>query len=83
MSALSPDGDGQVELISLWITPAARGRGVGGEAIRRVLVWAQDAHQGIPVMLSVKLDNDPAHGLYERQGFVSTPVRHQKIQPSY
>lgn len=70
VSALSPDGDGQVELISLWITPAARGRGVGDEAIRRVLAWADDAHQGSSVMLSVKLDNDRAHRLYERHGFV-------------
>jgi len=69
VSAL-PGADGTVELISLWIAPAARGRGVGDEAIRQVVAWALDKHPRGPVMLSVKSENNAARRLYERHGFV-------------
>jgi ribosomal protein S18 acetylase RimI-like enzyme len=32
VSATAPSMDGEVELISLWVAPAGRGRGVGDEA---------------------------------------------------
>jgi len=70
VSALAPGADGTVELISLWIAPAARGRGVGDEAIRQVVAWALDKHPRGPVMLSVKSENNAARLLYERHGFV-------------
>jgi len=40
VSATKPGADGAVELISLWVAPVARGRGVGDEAVRRVVAWA-------------------------------------------
>jgi GNAT superfamily N-acetyltransferase len=46
VSALAPSADDTVELISLWIAPAARGRGVGDEAVRRVVAWASDKYPG-------------------------------------
>src|SRR5690349_11065227 len=57
---------GTVELISMWVAPAARGRGVGDTAVQAVLNWAG----GRDVVLSVKTHNRPAIALYERNGFV-------------
>lgn len=70
VSALAPSADGVVELISLWVAPAARGRGVGDEAVRRVVAWASNKYPSCSLMLSVKSDNDSARRLYERHGFV-------------
>ena len=70
VSALAPSVDGMVKLISLWVAPAARGRGVGDEAVRRVLAWASNKCPSCLLMLSVKSDNDSARRLYERHGFV-------------
>lgn len=70
VSATATDIEGQVELISLWVTPTARGQGVGHEAIRQVLAWARREHPGGRIVLSVKTDNDNASRLYERHGFV-------------
>jgi len=70
VSATAPDIEGQVELISLWVAPAARGQGVGDEAIRQVLAWARREHPGSRIVLSVKTDNDSASRLYQRHGFV-------------
>lgn len=60
--------DGTAELISLWVSPAARGLGVGDEAVRRVLAWA-GAYGAQRLVLSVKITNDAARRLYERHGF--------------
>lgn len=70
VSATEPGPSGAVELISLWVCLAARGCGVGDEAVRRVLSWANSHHPGAPVALSVKIDNRAARRLYERHGFV-------------
>jgi ribosomal protein S18 acetylase RimI-like enzyme len=59
-----------VELISMWVAPSARGRGVGDAAVGAVLEWAD----GRPVVLSVKTDNRAAIRLYRRQGFVDVGV---------
>jgi ribosomal protein S18 acetylase RimI-like enzyme len=58
--------DGTVELISMWVAPSARGRGVGDAAIRAVVAWAGSRE----VVLSVKTGNAPAIALYRRHGFV-------------
>lgn len=70
VSAVAPSADGKVELISLWIAPATRGHGVGDEAVRQVVAWASNEYPSCSLVLSVKLDNDPARRLYERHGFV-------------
>lgn len=69
ISATAPDPEGIVELISLWVAPEARGRGVGDEAVRQVLAWARTKHPASQVVLSVKTSNQPARRLYQRHGF--------------
>ena len=70
VSATAPGPAGDVELISLWVAPAGRGRGLGDEAIRQVVDWAHDQHPGHALVLSVKNDNQPARALYRRHAFV-------------
>ncbi|NMP22823.1 GNAT family N-acetyltransferase [Sulfobacillus harzensis] len=57
-----------VELISLWVAPFARGRGVGDRLVATVVEWARSQHAP-RVILSVKDDNVPAIRLYRRHGF--------------
>ena len=66
------DGDdGRVELISMWVAPEVRGRGVGEALIAEVVRWA--GARGAPaIVLSVKVGNDPAASLYRRMGFERT-----------
>ena len=68
VSATAP-ADDAVDLISLWVAPAARGRGLSDELVRRVLAWAGEVGVGW-VLLSVKIANAPARALYRRSGFV-------------
>lgn len=77
VSATAPEGDRPAELISMWVAPDSRGRGVGDEAIRQVLAWVRQKFAGSNVELSVKTDNDHAIHLYQRHGFVDAgPSRH-------
>jgi ribosomal protein S18 acetylase RimI-like enzyme len=68
VSATSPNGDA-VELISMWVAPKARGRGVGAALIHAVVDWARHQHVA-QVVLDVREGNEPAIRLYEREGFV-------------
>lgn len=57
---------GAVELISMWVDPAVRGRGVGDAAVQAVLTGAD----GRDVVLGQDgPHNRPAIALYERNGF--------------
>jgi RimJ/RimL family protein N-acetyltransferase len=69
VSATAPTSEGTVELLSLWVAPTARGRGVGDEAVDRVLTWAHSEFPGSRVALSIKPGNQPARQLYQRHGF--------------
>jgi ribosomal protein S18 acetylase RimI-like enzyme len=64
------------ELISMWVSPDARGAGVGDALIEAVLQWSVAV--GLArVTLRVVEGNDHAVGLYRRHGFVDTgPVEH-------
>ncbi|MFF4974571.1 GNAT family N-acetyltransferase [Streptomyces sp. NPDC001083] len=72
MASGVPDEDGQsVELISLWVGPLARGRGVGDRLVQAVERWA--AERGARTLrLSVMPDNHTAVALYERHGYTDT-----------
>jgi ribosomal protein S18 acetylase RimI-like enzyme len=69
VSAAAPSHDHPAELMSLWVAPGSRGRGIGDEAIRQVLAWVRENFAATAVELSVKTDNNHAIRLYERHGF--------------
>ncbi|WP_042429031.1 GNAT family N-acetyltransferase [Streptacidiphilus anmyonensis] len=60
-----------VELISMWVSPLARGRGVADRLIREVERWAA-ARGATRLRLSVMPANVRAVALYERHGFADT-----------
>jgi ribosomal protein S18 acetylase RimI-like enzyme len=55
-------------LISLWVSPSARGRAVGETLVNEVIRWSVQ-HGAHAVRLDVKTGNHRAIALYERQGF--------------
>ncbi|MEZ5243532.1 MAG: GNAT family N-acetyltransferase [Acidimicrobiales bacterium] len=57
-----------VQLVSMWTDPVARGRGIGAALVAAVLDWAA----GSTVELWVTRGNDSAQRLYERCGFTET-----------
>ena len=65
-------GEDWVELISMWVAPAARGTGAAGRLIDRVVEWAADQKRATCLM--VRTDNTRAWKAYERAGFVDVGV---------
>ncbi|WP_437723387.1 N-acetyltransferase family protein [Sorangium sp. So ce861] len=67
--------DGTYELISMWVAPEVRGRGVGDALIEEILRWARE--QGASELrLDVKEHNLRAIALYARHGFIDVgPAR--------
>jgi ribosomal protein S18 acetylase RimI-like enzyme len=64
----------EVQLVSLWVDPEARGRGVAQLLIRAVAAWARDRGAGL-VVLFVQESNAPGRALYVRAGFRPTGAR--------
>ena len=58
--------DDAAELISMWVAPEARRRGIGRALIERIVEWSA----GRPLHLRVMDGNQPAITTYERYGFV-------------
>lgn len=81
VSAIAPRPDGTVELISLWVSPEARGRGVGDALVEAVVQWANE-HAASSVLLGVRAANLPAIALYRRRGFVDPPPEHTSLENS-
>lgn len=69
VSGTAPDAQLAVELISMWVAPFARGRGVGDALVSVVARWAA-AHGARRVVLEVFAHNGPALNLYRRNGFL-------------
>ncbi|HEY1640233.1 MAG TPA: GNAT family N-acetyltransferase [Streptosporangiaceae bacterium] len=68
VSGVPGPADGVIQLISMWVSPAARGTGTGRRLIAELIAWA--AGTGASLMrLEVRQDNAAAIGLYERSGF--------------
>ena len=57
------------ELISMWVAPDARRRGIARQLIDSVAAWAENAG-ATTLVLDVVASNTPAIALYERAGFV-------------
>jgi ribosomal protein S18 acetylase RimI-like enzyme len=70
-SGVPTDQDGVVELISMYVTPAGRGRGVGDHLLHAVERWAQQV-EAEALRLAVAEGNRNAIALYERNGFHDT-----------
>ncbi len=64
----------EVQLISMWVDPAARGRGIAQRLIRAVAGWTLGRGSS-RVVLFVQEANAPAQALYERAGFRLTGDR--------
>jgi ribosomal protein S18 acetylase RimI-like enzyme len=64
----------EVQLVSLWVDPAARGRGVAQSLIRAVATWARDRGARL-IVLFVQESNAPGRALYVRAGFRPTGAR--------
>ena len=60
-----------VQLVSMYVRPRARGRGVGEALVAAVIGWARDQNAA-EVHLWVTETNAPARALYERCGFALT-----------
>ena len=69
VSGMLPDHDGTVELISMWVAPVARGRGVGDALVGAVVRWAKE-RRASRIALRVAESNHYAMALYRRHGFV-------------
>jgi len=72
-SGVPADEPGVVELISMWVSPTARGRGVGDRLIQAVEQWAGQGQAKV-LRLAVVRGNAAAERLYQRCGFVGTGV---------
>jgi ribosomal protein S18 acetylase RimI-like enzyme len=62
---------GAAELISMWVVPEARGRGVADQLIDHIEAWARD-EGAIRLHLAVAAGNERAAALYRRHGFADT-----------
>ncbi len=63
------DNDSRAELISMWVDPAVRGRGVATVLITAIARWAA-SNGAATLTLSVMPDNVAARRTYERNGFI-------------
>ena len=59
---------GRAELISMWVAPEARRRGVARAVISAIAAWATGSFDVLG--LTVMPDNVDARTVYERNGFV-------------
>ncbi len=66
----------RIELISMWVDPAWRRRGVARALIAAVVGW-QRRRRGSEIYLWVTPDNAPAERCYEQAGFRLTGTRLQ------
>lgn len=66
--------DGAADLVSMWVRPGGRGRGVGDALVGSACEWAKrQGHDSI--FLWVTESNAAARRLYERCGFTPTGER--------
>ena len=71
VSAIGPDDEQTAELISMWVAPFARGRGVGDALVEAVVRWSRE-RGAFRLELAVREKNLRAIALYMRNGFVDS-----------
>lgn len=71
-------GDDEAHVLTLGVTGAAQGRGLGARLLDDLLAAAGDRR----TFLDVRADNDVAQRLYARHGFVPVGRRRRYYQPS-
>lgn len=71
MAAAKPVDAEAYELISMWVSPQVRGRGVGARLVAAVEDWVR-GQGAASLRLAVARGNDAAVGFYRRQGFTYT-----------
>lgn len=69
--AMDPRQADTAHLISMWVSPEARGHGIGEALIESVADWAR-SHGLKQLALDVVEENDRAIALYRRKGFKPT-----------
>lgn len=77
-SGTALSADGSVELISMWVAPFARGRGVGDALVSAVVQWAREQHAK-RVLLAVMPQNARAIALYTRNGFIPNGMAEREV----
>lgn len=81
MVSATPPVDGESDLISMWVAPEGRGKGVGDALVQAVVRWARQ--QGAQrVALDVREGNRHALALYERNGFSDTGQTSEPDDPT-
>lgn len=68
-----------IDLITMWVAPEARGRGVGAALVDRIIAHAREIGCEA-INVAVSEDNHRAERLYARAGFVRTGER-ERINP--
>ncbi len=69
VSGIAADETGTIELISMWVAPFARGRGVGDALVGAVVAWGRSM-KATHIALGVVESNARARALYVRHAFV-------------
>ncbi len=72
-SGVPGSGEGTAELVSMWVSPAARGRGVADSLVEAVAAWALERGSHT-LELAVMPGNSRAIALYRRLGFKQTDI---------
>jgi ribosomal protein S18 acetylase RimI-like enzyme len=70
-SGVPGEQEGAAELVSMWVSPEARGRGVADRLISEVERWSLERRAEV-IRLAVTPGNEHALALYRRNGFEDT-----------
>jgi ribosomal protein S18 acetylase RimI-like enzyme len=61
----------KAHLVSMWVAPTHRGRGLGKQLVNAIIDWARAKHAQT-LCLMVTSNNEPALRFYQQLGFVRT-----------
>jgi GNAT superfamily N-acetyltransferase len=73
-----PEQDGEVHLVSMWVDPIHRGRGISDKLVDQVIDWARSM-SARRVLLVCTEGNLHAETLYFRHGFRRTAASSKRV----